>query len=111
MNARRLLEHGDPASLTERQFTSLLVDVARIAGWRRYHTFDSRRSNHGFPDWVLVKGSRLLFVELKSEIRKVRPDQAEWLDALRQVPVVEVHLWRPSDWPTIVETLTGKTPR
>lgn len=124
--AKRLLAH-DPALLTEAQFSGLVVDVARFGGWKRYHTHDSRRSNHGFPDWVFVKGPRLIFAELKSEVGKVRDDQREWLDALlviedalkfkgigadawRGEARVEVYVWRPSDYERIVEVLTGKTP-
>jgi hypothetical protein len=133
VSAKTLLA-ADPSLLTEAQLSGLVVELARIGGWKRYHTFDSRRSNHGFPDWVFVKGPRLLFVELKSEVGKLRDEQVEWLDALRVVgqrvvdvvgmlrdavsgnvlepfvdePSVEVHVWRPSDWELIVKTLTGR---
>jgi hypothetical protein len=116
----------DPSLLTESQFASLVVEVARLGGWKHFHPFDSRRSTHGFPDYVLVKGPRLLFVELKTEAGRVRPDQEAWLEALSEVEEamkiagtgvwrsearVEVFVWRPSDWPEIVETLTGRKPK
>jgi hypothetical protein len=44
---------------------------------------------------------------LKSETGNVRPNQLEWLDALRLLPQVEVFVWRPSDWDELVEILTG----
>ncbi len=107
MTARRLLEQ-DPSLLSERDLATLVADTARLAGWKRYHTFDSRRSNHGFPDEVLARGDRLLFAELKSEQGKLRPEQAEWLEALSGIETVEAHLWRPSDWDAIVHVLTGR---
>jgi hypothetical protein len=102
--------HARPDLLTEAQLSGLVVELARIAGWLRYHTFDSRRSNHGFPDWVFVKGSRILFVELKSQTGRVSDKQQAWLDALEVVPCAEVFVWRPGDWDSIVETLTGRKP-
>jgi hypothetical protein len=100
-----------PDLLTEAQLSGLVVELARIGGWKRYHTFDSRGSNHGFPDWVFVKNGRLVFVELKSDQGKVRDEQASWLDALSDVETAEVYVWRPSDWGEICRVLTGREPR
>lgn len=132
--AKRLLAL-DPALISEAQLSGLVVELARLGGWKRYHTADSRRSSHGFPDWVFVKGRRLLFVELKSETGEVSGAQQQWLDALTYVglsvaraaaladvgtgdgwrtlgePSVEVHVWRPSDFDLIAHTLTGRKPR
>jgi hypothetical protein len=52
----------------------------------------------GFPDLVLVRDGRLLFVELKAERGKASPEQGEWLEALSGVHGIEVCLWRPADW-------------
>ena len=95
--------------MNERDLSTIVVDLAKLAGWRRYHTFDSRRSTHGFPDWVLVRPPRIIFAELKSDDGRVRPEQREWLDDLSDVPGAEVYLWRPSDYDEIVRVLTGKT--
>ena len=69
-------------------------------GWRWYHTYDSRRSNGGFPDIVATKprgeGSRLLFIELKSEKGHLSPDQLVWQDALIHSGATHM-VWRPSD--------------
>lgn len=111
MTVKGLLAH-DPTLLTEAQLSGLVVELARLGGWKhRYHTFNSKRSSHGFPDWIFVKGPRLLAVELKSEKGTVRDEQASWLDALSDVPGVEVYLWRPSDWDEIVSVLTGRNQR
>jgi hypothetical protein len=101
---------------TERDLSTYVVELARLGGWKlRYHTYTSRGTSYGkpaapgFPDWVLVhpEQQRLLFAELKSDTGVIRPEQREWLDALSDVPGVEVFLWRPSDADEIAETLTG----
>ena len=55
------------AGVSEKELQSAIVEAMGYMGWRTYHTHDSRRSNPGFPDVVGVKGSRLIFLELKSE--------------------------------------------
>src|SRR5688572_19177552 len=40
---------------TERAFQAQVVKYARLMGWTAYHTHDSRRSQAGFPDLVLVR--------------------------------------------------------
>jgi hypothetical protein len=60
---------------------------------------------------VLVRPPRLAFAELKSEHGEASERQLEWMDVLRLLPQVEVYLWRPRDWETIVEVLTGTRPR
>ena len=89
----------------EKDFQRAIEEYAQLCGWAYYQTYDSRRSNAGFPDLTLVRGNRLIFAELKSPRGKVRPAQVEWLARLDQVPAVEVYLWRPSDWPDIEKLL------
>ena len=48
--------------LREKQVQSAILDVARLLGWRVYHTFDSRKSEAGFPDLVLVR-DRVIYAE------------------------------------------------
>ena len=91
--------------VSEKAFMSAVVDLARLTGWLCYHTFDSRRSEAGFPDLVLARGGRLVFVELKTEQGRVTDAQSEWLEALALCPGVEVHVWRPGDWDAIERTL------
>jgi hypothetical protein len=98
--------HPHPAP--ERELLQQVRDLARLLGWRVYHTHDSRRSPEGFPDLVLVRPPRLLFVELKREGRGPTLAQHGWLEALAAVPGVEVYLWRPGDWELVVATLHGE---
>ncbi len=92
--------------VTEKAFQAQVLKLAAILGWMAYHTHDSRRSQRGFPDLVLVRGARLIFAELKSESGKVKPEQAAWIAAL-QFAGQMAYIWRPSDWDRIVATLTN----
>ena len=93
--------------MTERELQQAVLELARLLRWSCYHTFDSRRSEHGWPDLVLVRPPRLVAAELKSEQGRLTPAQLGWLDLLRQVPGVETAEWRPRDWidGTIEQTL------
>jgi hypothetical protein len=72
------------SAMSEKELQQTIVDTARLLGWMVYHTHDSRRSEPGFPDLVLVhpKRGRLMFVECKSATGRVTPEQTAWLDAL-----------------------------
>ena len=105
----------------EASFQTAVVEVARLAGWRVAHFRAARTVNGwrtpvtadgaGWPDLVIVRPPRILFVELKSETGEATARQLEWLDVLRLLPQVEVFLWRPCDWDALVEALTGLSPR
>ncbi len=90
---------------TEKNFQAQVLELACLSGWLCFHPFDSRRSAPGFPDLCLVRPPLVLFVELKSEGGKLRPEQREWLELLSRCEGVEARLWRPGDWPEVEETL------
>ena len=90
--------------LSEKRFQDAVVQLAKILGWRVYHTYDSRRSTPGYPDLTLVREGRLIFAELKSEKGKMSVAQKEWEYDLKQT-CAEYYEWRPSDWEAIVEIL------
>ncbi len=85
--------------MSERQLQDQVVELAERMGWLTYHVFDSRRSNAGFPDLVLVhpRQRRTLWRELKSEAGTLRPEQKKWLLTL-QTAGEDAELWRPRDW-------------
>lgn len=91
--------------VTERQWQDQVLEVAHLTGWRTYHTHDSRRSAPGWPDLALCRPPRLLLVELKTDVGRVSPAQAEWLEDLGRCAGVEVYIWRPADLDTVVATL------
>jgi hypothetical protein len=84
--------------VTEAQLQQMVIDLARYCGYLAYHTYDSRRSQRGFPDLVLVhqQTGRLMFVELKSEKGRIRPEQKVWLEALGMRH--DAFLWCPEHW-------------
>ncbi len=50
----------------------------------------------GFPDLCLVR-DRIVFIEVKGDGDRLRPDQVKWLDALAAAGV-EAHVIRPKEW-------------
>ena len=47
--------------MTEKQFMAQVVELAKLKGWLVYHTYDSRRSEPGFPDLCMVRKGTCLF--------------------------------------------------
>jgi VRR-NUC domain len=77
-------------------------------GWRLYHTYDSRKSDTGFPDLVAVSPSRrrIVYLELKREKTKLTGDQARWiLDLLAAGG--EVYVARPRNLQALTRVLSG----
>lgn len=92
---------------SEASFQTQVLRLAKLLGYRAYHTFDSRHSEEGFPDLVLLKPGRLLIVaELKAEDGDLAPEQEVWLHAFRAAGAL-AYVWRPRDWSEIVSTLRG----
>ena len=57
----------------------------------------------GFPDVVLAKANRNpIFIELKTERGRMRPDQVAWMETLG---VVYHRFWRPRDARAIIDEL------
>ncbi len=91
---------------------ALLAAIRKLAhphGWLAYHTYDSRKSETGFPDLVLTNGTNLLMYELKTNTGKPTPEQDRWLNLLAHTGLVECGIWRPRDFPQITERLTRRT--
>lgn len=85
------------AGMTEAELLANVRQLARLRGWLTYHTQRSQRSEPGFPDLMLVRRSRAVAVELKSQRGKCSPAQERWLEGLRGAGL-EVYVWRPADW-------------
>lgn len=96
--------------VSERAFQRWVTDYAEWRHWLWFHDMDSRRNKAGLPDLILVRGGRLVLVELKTELGRLRASQRDWLAALKSVEeraqgAVEVYVWRPSDRPSIERIL------
>ena len=110
--------------MSERDFQRSVMELAELSGWETLHCRTSMQQGRyltattgtmakGWPDLVLVhpKKRRLIFAELKSAKGRLSPDQENVLGTLLMVRSrpgsnVEVHIWRPKDWPEIEATLT-----
>jgi len=85
--------------LREDEFRQQVEEYAAMLGWLTYHTHDSRKSDKGFPDTVLVR-ERLILVEFKIATGKLSREQVAWRDALLAAGQ-EYYVWKPDSWPEI----------
>ncbi len=99
--------HSVTRPVSEKSWMRTVTDAAKLLGWVCFHTYDSRRSEPGFPDLTLVKGDRLIFAELKTERGKLSPVQHLWLDMLGQTRA-ECYVWKPSQWDEVERVLKGE---
>ena len=92
--------------ILEKDLQKMVTDLADLWGWKWTHFGkaqykDGRWStplsgSKGFPDLVLVRPPRLLFIELKSDTGRLSLDQKLWLEILGEAGQ-EVHMWKPKD--------------
>lgn len=101
--------------LSEAGFQSQVTALAENLGWHWMHVVTTGTGRHfpirgsmgkGWPDLFLAKpGQSSFFAELKKEKEQLKPDQVAVL-ALLSAAGCEVHIWRPSQFPEIVERLS-----
>jgi hypothetical protein len=107
--SRRIAPATPLAELTEKQFEQQLIGsngkpgIARVLGWRCYHTLRSKGSEPGYPDWTLVR-DRVVFLELKREQGVVSDTQRDWIAALLNGGA-EVYIVRPHHLEAITAVL------
>jgi len=94
--------------MTEAELQTAIIDVAELAGWLVFHDHDSRRNPAGLPDLILVKPPRVVFLELKTDTGRLRPEQQTWLEALADCDTIASALIRPDNLPTVIDYLTRK---
>lgn len=88
-------------AVPEAEWQQTVIASAERAGWKVYHTHDSRKSNPGWPDLFCARDKsaddrRCLGIELKKDGEDPRPDQREWLELLVRCGI-ECFILRPSD--------------
>lgn len=118
MKTRRLIpnkaEETGGVKVSEATFQRQVLQLAALTGWRSFHARKSRTAKGahitavagdgiGFPDLVLVR-EKVLFVELKALGGKLRPEQAQWRDALLAAGA-EWRYWTPGSWREIEHEL------
>lgn len=94
------------AKVSEKEFQQAVIDLAKRHGWKVYHTYDSRRSNPGYPDLTLVR-ERVLWMELKVHPNKPTAAQGTWVEVLKSAGQA-AYVFYPEHWPIIVKLLEGK---
>lgn len=82
--------------MTEAELQRLVADLCAQLGLAHYHTFNSQRSEPGFPDCVIVGGA-ILFRELKSREGVLKPEQRRWGSRIMRAGG-DWSVWRPRDW-------------
>jgi hypothetical protein len=92
--------------MREKEFQANVVELCKYLGYKVYHTFDSRRSEPGFPDLVIVGRNRCLFRELKSEKGDITSAQLTWGGALIAAGM-DWDVWRPSEMDRIQKELSA----
>jgi hypothetical protein len=101
---------------SEAAFQRAVIELARMQGWRVGHIHDSRRQvapgrfvgdkdAAGIPDLLLVRDSRLLAIELKTDKGRLTDEQVAWMHALDVAETVEAAVWRPKMWDGVVREL------
>lgn len=87
----------------ESQMRESIIELVTLQGGRVFYIRDSRGAPEmaGFPDLVIVlpEKSTVLFVELKSQDRRVTPDQKMTMWALSQCSDVRAYIVRPNPKP------------
>lgn len=89
------------SQISEKSFQAVIVRLGRLTGWKAHHQYDSRRSEPGWPDLVLIpirppaRGTPA-FIELKRHDGKLTGPQRETLKALRSAGLTRVWVWRPN---------------
>lgn len=100
-------------SMSEEQLLQAITDAATLYGWKWHHVRRSDKAlqmgDAGFPDLVLARSGRVIFLELKRASGVVSPDQVAWLEALEPedgtVRNPRAHLVRPVDLDALLVAL------
>ena len=99
----------DTPKMSEAELQALIENAAELGGWLVFHDTDSRKNRAGFPDLVLLRPPRLLFIELKTASGRVSPAQRVWLEQLGRVDDITVDLVRPDRADALIRTLLERT--
>lgn len=94
--------------ISEKEFQDKhVIPYAVSTGWLVYHTYDSRKSEPGYPDLTMFRPDLCqgpVWFELKDETGKLTKDQKKWRDAILKAAGAW-YLMRPSDWNEIQQIL------
>lgn len=102
-----------PETASETEFQRWIIDTAKRCGWRYSHTYRALMQDGqwrttcstGWPDLVLVRGPRIVFMEVKAKTGRIDPAQDAWLDTLAEIPCAEVWVVDPTMSADVLRTL------
>lgn len=100
-------------SITEAEWQSHVISLARLYGWAVYHPPANRPGRNGkvqqvvagWPDLAILKDGHLIMAELKTRTGKTTGAQDWWLAELSKVEGVETYVWRPGDDDKVIAIL------
>ena len=100
---------------SENDLLTSVLHLAKVTGWRTYHARPARTEKGwrtavsgdgvGFPDLILLRGSRGIAWELKSGRNLPSGAQVDWLASFHAAGF-NARIVRPSDWEYIEKELT-----
>ena len=104
-------------TMSEADLERGVLDLARLYHWRVAH-FRPARTVHGwrtpvaadgagFVDLLMVRGNRILAVELKSALGRLTPEQVAWLAALADAGV-DTQVWTPAMYPAAIAAVLAR---
>ena len=76
---------------THDQLDNRVREICQVLGLLHYHTYDSRKSEPGFPDWCIAGNGSIYYVENKAGRDTLSVDQRKWFFALDRQP--HVYCW------------------
>ena len=100
--------------MNEHDFDSQIQDLISIGSWDiSYHVFEqgryARRTEKGFPDYFLVRGDRVMTLEIMGTDGKLTDDQVICLELLRLTRKIETYALWPEDSDLAVSILRADT--
>ena len=103
MDSRQLLLEAESEEAWLQWVRRYAREVPR-PGWHTFHVRNSRGSDPGWPDLVLLRPPRSIYAELKTMAGRVSKSQRETLGELEACGY-ETYVWRPCDRDEIARVL------
>lgn len=100
--------------MKEKDFAQQIEYFLELGGWRWCHYEPAvrqsgtwatpLRGDKGLPDYIAVRGTRLLFIEIKGTGGRLSVDQRKWIADLL-VAGIETYVWYPDNLENATEVL------
>jgi hypothetical protein len=101
--------------MTEDQLLTAILQAARLYRWLAFHPrpgmtargtwYTPTQGDKGFPDVFLARAPRVVLLELKSDVGRLRPEQLAWQEQLERCTGIEYRIGRPADLDDILRLL------